>query len=91
VVHYLRGGSATAAYHEFEKGERILIVWVSLPERLGLQVNGINCNGTFAIYGRGIETDVLLRLADESCQVVETGSHAEGTVHHDPETEPSGP
>jgi hypothetical protein len=87
TIRYLIGGDASRAYHEFSAGERILVVFTTLPGEEGVQVNGRACEGRYTIAA-GLETDVLVVLRGESCRVEVTGSHPEGLVHTDPFTKP---
>lgn len=87
VIRHMSGDDASGAYHEFVEGETILVVFSNLPGEKGVQVNGRACDGRYMLT-TGFETDVLLRLGDGTCRVEVLGSHAEGSVHSDPPTEP---
>lgn len=81
------GGNLSTVRFEFEAGEPILIVFPSTPGNGALQVNNLACDGQWAI-GSQFETDVVLHLQRNECRTELVGSHAVGTVHDDPQTEP---
>lgn len=82
------GGLSTVSF-DFAAGERILIVFPSMPSAPGnsaLQLNDIPCEGTWSITSN-VETDVLLDFDEASCRTNAVGSHPVGAVHTDPQTE----
>jgi hypothetical protein len=81
------GGSVSRVSFEFDPGETVLIVFPGTPGDNGLEVNGASCEGQWALE-ENVETDVLLQLDDVACRVEVVGSHAIGSVHTDPPTEP---
>jgi hypothetical protein len=87
TIRWLNGGSVSGVYHEFARGEAILIVSSTLPGTEGVEVNGQACQGLYTIEAR-VETDLLLHLDDGSCRVEVLGSHPEGAVHTDRPTDP---
>ncbi len=70
---------------EFAQGDEVVVDWSTLPLPLAkwIEVNGQDCEGTFAIQER-IETDLLLILMDDICRVEVLGMHLEGGPHHQP-------
>ncbi len=76
------GGDASRRTAEFERGHQVLVHWSTLPllAEKWIEVNGRRCEGPFEIEARR-ETDLLLRLQDDGCQVEILGAHPEGTVH----------
>jgi hypothetical protein len=77
----------SGVYHEFAKGETILIVFTNLPGEKGVHVNGRACDGRYMLTS-GVETDLLLVLGDGTCRIEVLRSHPEGIIHSDPPTEP---
>lgn len=87
IIRHMSGVDASGVYHEFAPGETVLVVFANLPGKKGVQVNGRTCVGRYELT-TGVETDLLLVLGIDACQIQVVGSHAEGTVHFDPYTEP---
>ena len=87
VIRHVSGVEASGVYHEFALGETVLVVFATLPGEKGVQVNGRACAGRYELT-TGVETDLLLVLGIDACQIEVVGSHPEGTVHFDLPTEP---
>lgn len=79
------GGGPSRRNAQFEEGDEVVVDWstLPLPEAKRIEVNGQDCEGTFGIHER-LETDLLLILTDDGCQVEDLGSHPEGGSHWHP-------
>jgi hypothetical protein len=75
------GGSHSLSEH-FSQGQKVELTWstLPLPSPKWIQVNGQNCEGSFTIEPR-VETDLLLLLTTDSCQLQVLAKHPEGTGH----------
>ncbi len=74
---------------QFAAGEEIVVNWstLPLPREKWIEVNGLDCAGTFGIRPR-YENDLLLTFTDNGCAIDVLGSHPEGIYPHGPAPTP---
>jgi hypothetical protein len=84
-------GGPSGRSAEFAEGDWIVLEWsdLPLPEDKWLDINGVDCEGTFGIESR-FDTDLLLTFTEEGCHVEVLGMHPEDGPHH-PVTIPADP
>lgn len=74
-------GSPSGRSDEFGIGQQIVLDRASMPGRFGVAVNNFPCDGQFRVDADR-EVDLILRIDEEKCTVVEERSHPPGEIDH---------
>jgi hypothetical protein len=86
-VDHVDGPSGRSA--QFDAGEEIVVNWstLPLPPEKWIEINGLDCEGSFGIRPR-FENDLLLTFTDDGCAIQVLGSHPENLYPHGPPPTP---
>ncbi|MBA2555805.1 MAG: hypothetical protein H0V12_00410 [Chloroflexi bacterium] len=90
-VDHVDGPGPSGRNAQFDAGEEVVVNWADLPlpREKWIEVNGLDCEGTFGIRPR-FEIDLLLTFTDNGCAIDVLGSHPEDVYPHGPAPTPYG-